>query len=620
MATSGSVSSPAGAYGAVLRLDWDRTATNTTTRTSTIRYRLYLTLGTGSWVDARESGKISTTDGDSSFSRGTTSRGPGGTHLLHEYTVNVSHYDEFPVPIGYYGKFTSGWNELGTMLTAFGVSTIDAMPHPIPPAAPNYPAKYWVGGTGTWDGTAGTKWATTPGGTGGAPIPAAGDNVVLSGAVTLAIDTPALRDVTVNGSLNIGARTIKGRMVNLQGTTFTMTSGRVEAAKQIVLSGTTFNLGSGTMEILDGSAQDFGGFYMPSAFDVWSSATINPGTSKIIINANNVGNEPFEVRPGNKSYGDVRINLGVGNALPATVSMYGAATCASFDVRSFNGAANVVNFKTDSSITTPKLIAMGTPGSANKLAINAVTPGTTNHIRVTSRGASYGSNVFMNTGILATSYATLRIGSNSTKLSSSAWIIGDNPKIDTVVQDFSTLSSINASIWDTATTTGGTVTKGASDDFVKLLANATAGSSATLSLKDTYDITDKPLLFKYSTVGASEGQVILSSGVSSFPVDLGAGHTPLSGYIKVEMGDSPSNDPGVWINTSQSTDGFNWTVIQSNRIDAEPAYDQEYWRASTISFKVTTGAAPGNELRIHTLNVAPDEPSGSNFLMFFGGA
>ena len=28
--------------------------------------------------------------------------------------------------------------------------------------------RYWVGGTAAWDGTAGTKWALTSGGAGGA--------------------------------------------------------------------------------------------------------------------------------------------------------------------------------------------------------------------------------------------------------------------------------------------------------------------------------------------------------------------------------------------------------------------------------------------------------------------
>jgi hypothetical protein len=50
--------------------------------------------------------------------------------------------------------------------------------------------RYWVGGTATWDATAGTKWATTSGGAGGAATPTAADDVFLdgaSGAVTVSV-------------------------------------------------------------------------------------------------------------------------------------------------------------------------------------------------------------------------------------------------------------------------------------------------------------------------------------------------------------------------------------------------------------------------------------------------
>lgn len=51
-------------------------------------------------------------------------------------------------------------------------------------------ARYWVGGTASWDGTAGTKWATTSGGAGGASVPTSSDDVFFdaaSGAVTVTI-------------------------------------------------------------------------------------------------------------------------------------------------------------------------------------------------------------------------------------------------------------------------------------------------------------------------------------------------------------------------------------------------------------------------------------------------
>lgn len=48
--------------------------------------------------------------------------------------------------------------------------------------------RYWVGGTAAWDSTAGTKWATSSGGAGGAAVPTSSDNVFFdaaSGTVTV---------------------------------------------------------------------------------------------------------------------------------------------------------------------------------------------------------------------------------------------------------------------------------------------------------------------------------------------------------------------------------------------------------------------------------------------------
>lgn len=49
-------------------------------------------------------------------------------------------------------------------------------------------ARYWVGGTAAWDGTAGTKWALTSGGAGGQAVPTNAEDVFFdaaSGAVTI---------------------------------------------------------------------------------------------------------------------------------------------------------------------------------------------------------------------------------------------------------------------------------------------------------------------------------------------------------------------------------------------------------------------------------------------------
>src|SRR3990170_2164645 len=55
-------------------------------------------------------------------------------------------------------------------------------------------ARYWVGGSTTWNGTAASKWSTTSGGAGGAAEPTSADDVYLdaaSGAVTVTLSAGA---------------------------------------------------------------------------------------------------------------------------------------------------------------------------------------------------------------------------------------------------------------------------------------------------------------------------------------------------------------------------------------------------------------------------------------------
>ncbi len=94
--------------------------------------------------------------------------------------------------------------------------------------------RYWVGGTASWDGTAGTKWATTSGGTGGAAIPTSGDDVYFdanSGANTVTIATG-----------NTGAKSISCTSVagNFTGT-LTGTAGITVSGSVTLVSGMTFS-------------------------------------------------------------------------------------------------------------------------------------------------------------------------------------------------------------------------------------------------------------------------------------------------------------------------------------------------------------------------------------------
>ena len=92
--------------------------------------------------------------------------------------------------------------------------------------------RYWVGGTASWDGTAGTKWATTSGGAGGAAVPTSADDVFFdanSGAntVTIATGNTGAKSITCTGFTGTlagtAAITVSGSITLVAGMTYSYT-------------------------------------------------------------------------------------------------------------------------------------------------------------------------------------------------------------------------------------------------------------------------------------------------------------------------------------------------------------------------------------------------------------
>lgn len=82
--------------------------------------------------------------------------------------------------------------------------------------------RFWVGGTDTWNATAGLKWSTTSGGTPGASVPGAGDDAIFdsnSGSGTVSISAPpTLKRVRFTGFS--GTFNMNGQTLNLNGQGF----------------------------------------------------------------------------------------------------------------------------------------------------------------------------------------------------------------------------------------------------------------------------------------------------------------------------------------------------------------------------------------------------------------
>lgn len=127
-------------------------------------------------------------------------------------------------------------------------------------------ARYWVGGTASWDATAGTKWATTSGGAGGAAVPTSTDDVFFdaasgSGTVTVTVANPAqsLNFTGFTGTFaGTSALTLSGSLTLASGMTytysgsisFTATATIITAGKSLVNSVTIAATG-GTVTLAD---------------------------------------------------------------------------------------------------------------------------------------------------------------------------------------------------------------------------------------------------------------------------------------------------------------------------------------------------------------------------------
>lgn len=138
-------------------------------------------------------------------------------------------------------------------------------------------AKFWVGGTGTWDSSTTTNWSLSTGGAGGAAVPVTGDSVTFDassggGVVTVAAAVSGLSLTTLTMGAFAGTLDFSVNNPSLTFTTSFSNNG---------IGARTLKLGSGTFTVSaqNGTVWDFGvvtNFVNPSTF---------AGTSTVLISA-----------------------------------------------------------------------------------------------------------------------------------------------------------------------------------------------------------------------------------------------------------------------------------------------------------------------------------------------
>jgi len=172
--------------------------------------------------------------------------------------------------------------------------------------------RYWVGGTASWDGTAGTKWATTSGGGGGASVPTSADDVFFSnlstGTCTIATGNTGAKSINCTGFTGTitgtAAISVAGSITLVAGQTYThtgtvtltgtgtlTTAGKTFSGVTVDGSGITVTLGDAlnistrTITVTRGTFTTSGSNYNVTASAISSS---NSNTRTITLNGSTI--------------------------------------------------------------------------------------------------------------------------------------------------------------------------------------------------------------------------------------------------------------------------------------------------------------------------------------------
>jgi hypothetical protein len=429
--------------------------------------------------------------------------------------------------------------------------------------------RYWVGGTDNWDGTVGTKWATTSGGAGGASVPTTADDVFFSalstGTCTISTGNTGAKSInctgftgtitgsvaiTVAGSITLnavmgyshsgtvtisgtgtlitagktfGALTVNGSGItvtlgdalNLSFRTLTITRGTFDTASynltlgQITASGSsarTFNLNATTVSC-SGTAEFSG-----------ASLTVNAGTSQINF-SNASGGFDF----GSKTFYNVSwTNSGAGQRTISGTNTFNNLSMAAGTPRNilFLAADQTVNGTltcAGSSATSRCFVFSDTFGTVRTITAAAVAATDCDFRDITIAGAAApivptrGGDCGGNSGItFPAAKNAYRVGTDTTWAGSNSWALtsggaGSNNNFP-LAQD--------TAIIDNATTLTGTLASAAYS--YGSLDCSTRTSAITLSFTSTFSRYGSVTLGSGVTISGTQNQTFSGRGTQTF--------------------------------------------------------------------------------------------------------
>jgi hypothetical protein len=278
--------------------------------------------------------------------------------------------------------------------------------------------RYWVGGTASWDGTAGTKWALTSGGAGGQAVPTSADDVFFdaaSGAVTVTVSATGVAKsinftgftgtfagssgLTVSGSVTLAAGmtvTYTGA-VTFNATGTLITAGKTFTSFTILGAATTFGLGDalavrpgGSITVTQGTFNTNGYSVAAASLESTNSNTraINLGSSTLTL----TGSVNFTNSSGlTFSSGTSQINLSSGGIVfngGGQIFYNVAFTSTATGGASITGVNTFNNFAVTGSASAGFILITFT--SSQTINGTLSTTGTAGNRRVWFRGETYG--------------------------------------------------------------------------------------------------------------------------------------------------------------------------------------------------------------------------------------
>lgn len=215
--------------------------------------------------------------------------------------------------------------------------------------------RYWVGGTATWDTTAGSKWSTTSGGAGGAAVPTAADDVFInaaSGAVTITCGGTDVfaRSLDCNGFT--GTLDQVSALINLGDAT--AGAGNVALRFSVAMTLTNRAIGfnmistSATVQTIETNNKITGNFIINgtgSSYQLASSFTVNTART-LTLSRGTFDTNNFAVACGNFSFTNTTVRTLILGTSTITVSgqFWGANGKTTVTNLTFSGASSTIVF------------------------------------------------------------------------------------------------------------------------------------------------------------------------------------------------------------------------------------------------------------------------------------